>query len=145
MSFHNDALSVVSVLAPIIQMEFQLKNSSLVETHDWLMHTLYVVLFIYVVARTVQVQAGNANEILSKVTLLPATLAPTLLFLIIRPVLGWVALIFWLLYFSKTAYELAHDDAFFILLQTLNESFVDVLKKLKDALSKGLQKLKAAI
>ena len=145
MSLHKDVLSVISILATIIKMEFQLTTSSLLETHYWVMHTLDVVLFIYVVARTVQIRARNDNEILSKVTLLPATLAPTLLFLIIRPVLGWVALIFWLLYFSKTAYELAHDDEFFLRLETLNDSLFQALDKLKNEFLRGLQKLNTAI
>ncbi|PON76196.1 hypothetical protein PanWU01x14_036140 [Parasponia andersonii] len=150
MSIHQFIFSAISVLATFIQTEFQSKSPSLFETHCWIMYTFYVVLFTYVVAGTmltIQVQAvaaplnrGNDNNegILTKVALLSGALASTLLLLIIRQVLGWVALAFWVLYCVKIAYELVDVDAFLQLLETLKNAVLQVLGKLKNAFFQSL-------
>ncbi|PON46602.1 hypothetical protein PanWU01x14_250320 [Parasponia andersonii] len=144
MSFNKVIVSIISILATFVQTEFQSTSSSLFETHFWIMYTFYVVLFTYVVAGTtltIQVRAAaappnrendNNERVLTKVALLSGALASTLLLLIIRPVLGWVAFAFWVLYFVKTAYELVHVDAFFQLLETLKNAFIRVIEKLKN-------------
>ncbi|PON82444.1 hypothetical protein TorRG33x02_218120 [Trema orientale] len=110
MSFHAIMASIISILATFIQTEFQSRSASLFDTHYWTMPTFFVVLFTYVVASAAQARnTGNDNNhdgvVLSNMALTSGALASTLLLLIIHQALGWVALVFWILYFVKTAYD----------------------------------------
>ncbi|PON76197.1 hypothetical protein PanWU01x14_036150 [Parasponia andersonii] len=155
MSFHKVIVSVISIQATFIQTESQSQSSSLFETHCWVMYTFYVVLFTYVVATatiTVQVQAaqnrGNDNNeegALTKVTLLSGALASILLLLIIRQVLGWVALFLWVLYSAKTVYDLVDADAFYQLLRTLKNESLQFFEILKNAFLQLLEMLNNAV
>ncbi|PON82445.1 hypothetical protein TorRG33x02_218130 [Trema orientale] len=156
MSIHKVIVFVISILATFIQTEFQSQSSSLFETQCGIMYSFYVVLFAYVVARatiTLRVQEapqniGNDNyeRVLTKVALFSGALASVLLLLIIRRVLGLVALAFWVLYFLKsTAYDLAHVDMFYQLLETLKNASSKFLETVKNAFWQLLEILKNAV
>ncbi|PON46603.1 hypothetical protein PanWU01x14_250330 [Parasponia andersonii] len=152
MSFHKVIVSVISILATFIQTEFQSQHSSLFETHCWIMYAFYVALSIYAVVAgvtlSVHVQAapqnrGNDNEgVLTKVAVMSGALASTLLLLIIRQVLGWVAFAFWVLFFAKTAYELVHVYAVLQVTETLKNIFLHALETLKNTYLRFMEKLK---
>ena len=122
MSFGAITVFVISVLAAFVQVKFQSKGLSPFDTHYGLMSTFFVVLFTFVAAwatETVQGQAQNTRNdnhgVWTKISLISGALASILLLIILIPFLGWVGLVFWTLYFVKTAYELAHDAIFEIL------------------------------
>ncbi|PON74166.1 hypothetical protein TorRG33x02_247450 [Trema orientale] len=155
MSFHKVLVSIISIQATFIQTESQSQNSSLFETHCWIMYTFYVALFSYVVATaTIAVQAqaaqnrgkdNNKKGVLTKVALLLGALASILLLLIIRQVLGWVALFLWVLYSVKTVYDLVDVDAFYQLLQTLKNASLQFFEILKNASLQLLEMLNNAV
>ncbi|PON82443.1 hypothetical protein TorRG33x02_218110 [Trema orientale] len=113
MSFDAIIVFTISVLAAFIQVEFQSKSWSPFDTHYWIMSTFLVVLSIYVVASaivTIQVEAEkeNDNGISSEISHVSEALASILLLIIILPVLGWIFLVIWTVYFVKTAYALVN-------------------------------------
>ncbi|PON82448.1 hypothetical protein TorRG33x02_218160, partial [Trema orientale] len=154
MSFHKVILSIISILATFIQVEFQ-SSSSLFDEHFWIISTFFVVFSIYVVSWiTVTMQKRPPNtendnddrvSILSQVNLLVGALAAILLLFIILPLLGWLAFFFWLLYSLKTVCDLVNFDAFFQLLQILKNAFSQFYEKLKNAFLQLLEKLKNAV
>ena len=137
MSFHKAIVFIISTLAQFIQVEFQTKTSTPFNTHCRIMYTFFVVLFSYGVAWATLALSENDikyGRVLTKFSLLWGTLASILLLIIIRQVLGWVALLLWFLYLLKTAYELIDVDAFYQLLQNLKNSFSQFFIKFKNAL-----------
>lgn len=152
MSIHQIIVSIISILANFIEVEYR-SSSSLFNTHFWITYSFFVVFSIYVVSlitvsvrdRVQSTRNDNDGGVLSKVSVLIGVLASIFLLLIIRPILGWVALLLWILYSLKTAYEMVDVGVFFQTLQILKNSFLQLLEKLKNAFLQLLKKLKNAV
>ena len=141
MSYHKAIVFIITTLGIFVQVESQSKNSSPFDTHRFIMYAFFIVWSIYVVnliAATVQedgdqnTENDNHNGVSSKISLLIGAMAAILLLFIIRPVLGWVTLVLWILYSSKTAYELVNVESFLQYLEKLKNIFLELIGKLKN-------------
>ena len=119
MSSHAIIAFIITVLCSFIQVKFQTKSLSPFETHSCVIQTFFVVLLAYglswaTTTNSIEAQALNdPNDnherqlIMSKISLFFGALASALLMIMVFPILGWVILVLWILYFLKTASELA--------------------------------------
>ncbi|GMN55956.1 hypothetical protein TIFTF001_025070 [Ficus carica] len=104
---------VVSILVDLIQVKFQSKNSSPFDSHPWVMSSFVLALFACVAAWAAETMKDQAQStrydhgvVTMKIGPLFGGLASILLLMIVFPVLGWVTLFLWALYFVKCVYEL---------------------------------------
>ncbi|XVE69418.1 hypothetical protein DITRI_Ditri09bG0150800 [Diplodiscus trichospermus] len=93
-------------------MEFQSMNKAAApcETHGAVMSTFVIATLVYVLALVMEAKLEIGNNsyhhiIISKISLLSASLATILLVLIIVPALGWFILLVWTLFLFKLIYD----------------------------------------
>ena len=126
MSSHAIIVFIITVLSTFIQVDFQSKSLSPLETHYWITPTFFVVLLAYALTwgtttNTIEVQVLNDQNdnkmIMRKISLFLGALASVLLMIIVFPVLGWVSFVLWALYCLKNALEFVN----FALLEVIDK------------------------
>ena len=102
---------MITIVGVFIQLEFQSKGSSLLETHYWIMSVFFVALLAFAAAwlkSTTQVlDADNTKHTgaMSEISLMSGILALALLFLIVHTVIGCAILVCLALYVAKRIFS----------------------------------------
>ncbi|XVE69417.1 hypothetical protein DITRI_Ditri09bG0150700 [Diplodiscus trichospermus] len=106
---HANLRFLIAVLLALLLVEFQSKKPF--ETHSTIISTFVMAALVYGLADWVmeaKFQIGNNSYhqiILSKISLLSASLATVLLVLVLVPALGWFTLLVWTLFLFKQIYD----------------------------------------
>ncbi|GMN34620.1 hypothetical protein TIFTF001_042098 [Ficus carica] len=137
MSFHEVIVFTITIAGVFIQVEFQSKGSSLLETHYWIMSIFFVAFLVFAAAwlksRTTPVPPADGDNVnhagaLSEISLVSGILALALLFLIIHVVIGCAILVFLAIYVMMRIYSR----------QPVNDRLFLYLDKLKNAINGNL-------
>ncbi|GMN29483.1 hypothetical protein TIFTF001_046349 [Ficus carica] len=130
MSFHEVIVFTITIAGVFIQVEFQSKGSSLLDTHYWIMSIFFVAFLVFVAewlmrSRTTPVPPADGDNVnhagaLSEISLVSGMLAIALLFLIIHVVIGCAILVFLAIYVIKRIYSYKPvNDRLFLYLDKL--------------------------
>lgn len=139
--------SIISIFGLFLQLyKFQSKTDlSPFETNYSTMLIFFIALLTHLVSSAGVVSKDHGDRasnlptqlmirnIFSKISILSGSLASILLLLIIFSVIGWLALVLWILYFVKNVYELIYEEKIQILDMLYHQikKILDVLRKMK--------------